>query len=198
LLLAALGGPEAQAQQRGLTPLNGAIGSIGSGAGSITSGVGTGVGSITSGVGSGGNSITSGVGSGIGQIGATNPGAGFFPGNTDLSVSGTVGVITNAVPIEGLYDGVSNAVTNTIKRTTTTIGNGIGNPKDPLAKGAPGAQPRASRAPPAGEQRFVAFEVLVGLPSNLTQQALNALARQHRLVRLESQSIGLTNTTLHR
>jgi hypothetical protein len=188
LLLAALGTPEAQAQRRGLTaPLGGAIGSIGSGVGSITSGVGSGVGSISSGVGS----ITSGVG-------ATNPGAGLFPGNTDLSVSGTVGIITNAVPIEGLYDGVNNAVTNTLKQTTSAIGKGIGNPKDPLGKSSPGAQSRASRVPPAGEQRFVVFEVLVGLPSNLTQQAIDTLARRHRLVRLESQAIGLTSTTLHR
>jgi subtilisin family serine protease len=188
LLLLALGTPEAQAQRRGLTaPLGGTIGSIGSGVGSITSGVGSGVGSISSGVGS----ITSGVG-------ATNPGAGLFPGNTDLSVSGTVGIITNAVPIEGLYDGVNNAVTNTITRTTTAIGKGIGNPKDPLGKAPPGAQSRASRVPPAGERRFVALEVLVGLPSNLTQQAIDVLARRHRLVRLESQAIGLTGSTFHR
>jgi hypothetical protein len=187
LLLAALGS-QAQAQRRGLTaPLSGAIGSIGSGVGSITSGVGSGVGSISSGVGS----ITSGVG-------ATNPGAGLFPGNTDLSVGDTVGIITNAVPIEGLYDGVRNTVTNTINRTTSAIGNGIGNPKSPPGKGPPGAQPRPSRVPPAGEQRFVAFEVLVGLPSNLTQQAIDTLARRHRLVRLESQAIGLTSTTFHR
>ena len=195
VLVALLGGPEAQAQQRGLTTsLNGAVGSIGSGVGSI----GSGVGSITSGVGSTGNSITSGITSGVGPVIPTNPGAGLFPGNTDLSVSGTVGTITNAVPIEGLYDGVSTAVTNTVNRTTTAIGKGIGNPKDPLGKGGPGAQPRASRVPPAGERRFVAFEVLVGLPSNLTQQALDALARRHRLVRLESQAIDLTGTTLHR
>jgi hypothetical protein len=195
LLSAALSAPEALAQRRGLgTPLSGTLGSIGSGVGSITSGVGAGVGSITSGVGSGVGSITSGVGS----VGAVNPGAGLFPGNTDLSVGDTVGIITNAVPIEGLYDGVRNTVTNTLNRTTTAIGNGIGNPKDPLGKGSPGAQPRPSRVPPAGEQRFVAFEVLVGLPSNLTQQAIDALARRHRLVRLESQAIGLTGSTLHR
>jgi subtilisin family serine protease len=184
LLLAALGTSQAQAQRRGLTaPLSGAIGSIGSGVGSITSGVGSGVGSISSGVGS----ITSGVG-------ATNPGAGLFPGNTDLSVGDTVGIITNAVPIEGLYDGVSKTVTNTLKQTTSAIGN----PKSPLGKGPPGAQSRASRVPPAGERRFVAFEVLVGLPSNLTQQAIDTLARRHRLVRLESQAIGLTGSTFHR
>src|SRR5207237_9828497 len=61
-----------------------------------------------------------------------------------------------------------------------------------------GAQPGPTRAPPAGERRFVAYEVLVGVPSNLTQQALDALARRHRLVRLESQAISLTGTTFHR
>src|SRR5262245_33756930 len=139
--------------------------------------------SITPGAGS----ITSGVTSGVGAL---NPGAGLFPGNTDLSVSGTVGIITNAVPIEGLYDGATNAVTNTLRQT------GIGNPKDPLGKG--GTQARPSRVPPAGERRFVSFEVLVALPSNLTQQALDALARRHRVARLESQAMGLTGTTLHR
>ena len=149
-------------------------------------------------MGSGVGSVTSGITSGIGQIGATNPGAGLFPGNTDLSVGDTVGTITNAVPIEGLYDGVRNTVTNTLQRTTTAIGKGIGNPKDPLGKGSPGTQPRASRVPAVGERRFMAFEVLVGLQSNLTQQALDTLARRHRLVRLESQAIALTGTTFHR
>ena len=162
--------------------MTGAVGSIGSEVGSITSGVGSGVGSVTSG-----------ISSGIGQVGATNPGAGLFPGNSDLSVGDTVGIITNAVPIEGLYDGVRNTVTNTLQRSTTAIGN----PKAPVGKG-PGAQPRASRVPPVGERRFVAFEVLVGLPSNLTQQSLDTLARRHRLVRLEAQAIGLTGTTFHR
>jgi subtilisin family serine protease len=40
--------------------------------------------------------------------------------------------------------------------------------------------------------------VLVALPSNLTPQALDTLARRHRLVRLESRAIGLTGTTFHR
>jgi len=178
-LLAALGAPETHAQ-RIQTPSIGPINP-----GSVSSGVG----SISSGVGSSANSITSGISSGVGAVGPLNPGAGLFPGNTDLSVSGTVGTITNAIPIEGLYDRVGNAVTNTLNRTTTGTGN---------AKGQPGAQPRASRVPPAGETRFVATEVLVALPSNLTQQALDALARRHRLTRLESQAIRLTGNTFHR
>src|SRR5205823_4353964 len=56
----------------------------------------------------------------------------------------------------------------------------------------------ASRVPPVSERRYLSNEVLLGLPSNLTAQALDSLARRHRLTRLESQRIGLTGTTLHR
>ena len=175
LVSAALGTPKAQEQLRGLqTPSVGPINP----------------GSISSGVGSGASSAIGSITSGVGAVSPVNPGIGSFPGNTDLSVSGTVGTITNAVPIEGLYDRASNAVTNTLNRTTTAIGNAKDQP--------PGSQPRASRVPPAGERRFVATEVLVALPSNLTQQALDALARRHRLTRLESQAIRLTGSTFHR
>src|SRR5439155_23004257 len=118
----------------------------------------------------------------IGPVGPINPVIGSLPSSPDLSVGGTVngvtGNVTNAVPIEGLYDRATNAVTNTVSRTPT----GIGNAKDQLGKNLP--QPRPSRVPPAGERRFVATEVLVALPSNLTPQALDTLARRHRLARL--------------
>ena len=97
--------------------------------------------------------------------------------------------VGNAVIIEGLYE-----------RTIDTAKQAAGKSKDKVGKGLPGAgrQGGPSRVPPAGERRFVPTEVLVGLPSNLTPQALDALARRHRLVRLESQAIGLTSTTFHR
>src|SRR5262249_6155462 len=124
VLLAMLGAPAAQAQLRGIqTPSIGPVGPINPG-------------SITSGVGSGASSAVGSISSGVGAVSPVNPGIGSFPGNTDLSVSGTVGIITNAVPIEGLYDRATNTVTNTLTRTTS------GNPKDPLGKGTPGAQPR--------------------------------------------------------
>jgi subtilisin family serine protease len=41
-------------------------------------------------------------------------------------------------------------------------------------------------------------EVVVRLPSNLSGQALDELARRHRLSRVESHSIGLTGSTFHR
>jgi subtilisin family serine protease len=120
-----------------------------------------------------------------------------------------VGDVTNAVPIEGLYDRKGDnrtrgAVSDTVKRNPRDsidrqATGKAGNTKDQLGKGLPGPQPpRPSRVPPAGEQRFVATEVLVALPSNFTPQALDTLARRHRLVRVESQAIGLTGTTFHR
>jgi subtilisin family serine protease len=131
----------------------------------------------------------------------------------DLPMGGGVGgaanaaPIANAVPIEGLYDRKRGAVSDTVKRNPhgsvdridRQVPGKAGNTKDQLGKGLAGPQtPRPSRVPPAGEQRFVATEVLVALPSNFTQQALDTLARRHRLVRLESQAIGLTGTTFHR
>jgi Subtilase family len=126
----------------------------------------------------------------IGPVGPISPGISSLPSTPDLSVGGAVGSVTNAVPIEGLYDRTRDTVTNTVRRSA--------NAKDQLGKGLSGAAPRASRVPPAGERRFVATEVLVALPSNLTPQALDALARRHRLTRLESQAIALTGTTFHR
>ena len=124
-------------------------------------------------------------------------------------MGGSVGGVTNAVPIEGLYDRKRGAVSDTVRRTPhgsndRQAAKRIGDTKDQLGKdrlgkGLPSPQPpRPSRVPPAGEQRFVATEVLVALPSNFTPQALDTLARRHRLVRLESQAIGLTGTTFHR
>src|SRR5262245_9365427 len=127
-------------------------------------------------------------------------GIGPPPSGSDLPVGG----VTNAVPIEGLYDHKRGAVSDKVKRNPQgsidrQVTGKSGNAKDQLGKGLAGPQPpQSSRVPPAGEQRFVATEVLVGLPSNFTRQALDALARRHRLVRVESRAIGLTSTTFHR
>ena len=131
-------------------------------------------------------------------------GIGSPPSSLDLPVGGAGGGATNAVPIEGLYDRKRGAVSDTVRRNPQgsidrQVTGRTGNTKDQLGKGLPGPQPpRPSRVPLAGEQRFVATEVLVALPSNFTPQALDTLARRHRLVRVESQAIGLTGTTFHR
>jgi hypothetical protein len=41
-------------------------------------------------------------------------------------------------------------------------------------------------------------EVLVNLPSDLSPDVIDSLARRHRLTRLESQAIGLLGRTVHR
>jgi hypothetical protein len=49
-----------------------------------------------------------------------------------------------------------------------------------------------------GERSFQPGEVLVSLPSNLSLEAIDALAQRHRLTRMESQSSGLLGRTVHR
>jgi subtilisin family serine protease len=55
-----------------------------------------------------------------------------------------------------------------------------------------------SGAPPAGEQRMAPNEVLIELSGNPPQRAVDALANRHRLVRIESQNMGLSGSTYYR
>src|SRR5215470_4630388 len=55
-----------------------------------------------------------------------------------------------------------------------------------------------SGVPPAGEQRVVPNEVLIELSGNPSPQVVDALANRHRLVRMESQNMGLSGTTYYR
>ncbi len=56
----------------------------------------------------------------------------------------------------------------------------------------------ASGAPPANERRYVPDEIVIEVPNSITPQAIAALERRHRLTRLESQRVQLTNSTLFR
>lgn len=49
--------------------------------------------------------------------------------------------------------------------------------------------------PPAGEARYVPDEVVIELVGDPNNQSLDALAARHRLTRVESQRIGLTDST---
>jgi len=60
------------------------------------------------------------------------------------------------------------------------------------------ATARRIDVPLAGERPFQTGEVIVSLPSNLSPEAIDALARRHQLMRLESQSVGLLGGTVHR
>jgi len=53
-------------------------------------------------------------------------------------------------------------------------------------------------APPPGENRFVQNEVLLNFPGTVTAPALDALARRHRLTRLEQRDYTLTQRRLVR
>ncbi|HET7849702.1 MAG TPA: S8 family serine peptidase [Pseudolabrys sp.] len=65
---------------------------------------------------------------------------------------------------------------------------------------SPRRSPRrgASGAPPANERRYVPDEVVIEVSNAVTPQAITALERRHRLTRIESQRIRLTNRTLFR
>jgi hypothetical protein len=57
---------------------------------------------------------------------------------------------------------------------------------------------RSTGLPPAGERRFVENEVVIEVDGRPSTQAVDALARRHRLNRVESQSFELTGTTMFR
>jgi subtilisin family serine protease len=95
-------------------------------------------------------------------------------------------------PVEGLYDQTGDLLNQPVIGTVP----GRVLPKAPVLT-APN-RGAVSRVPPVTERRYIANEVLLGLPSNLSSQAIDALARRHGLTRLDSQRIGLTGTTLHR
>lgn len=96
----------------------------------------------------------------------------------------------------------TDTVTNSLGGALGTVPATVGRATDiasPLARN-PLQTPQAGRSgvPPAGERRFVDREVVVSLPSTLTPEALEAVARRHRLVRLQSETVELTGTAFHR
>jgi hypothetical protein len=59
----------------------------------------------------------------------------------------------------------------------------------------PGPLSRFADLPPVTETRYVPNEVLLELPGNPTEQIFNVIAARHRLDRLDTQRIALTNST---
>lgn len=59
-------------------------------------------------------------------------------------------------------------------------------------------QRRSSGTPPANESRLVPNEVVIEVDGRPSTQAVDALARRHRLTRVESQTFELTGTTMFR
>jgi hypothetical protein len=103
-----------------------------------------------------------------------------------------------AVPrVDTVTNTLSGSVRETIARPAAAL------PPDPVRaiRPRPATQrsmPTISRVPPAGEQRYIANEVLVGLPANLSAQAIAGLAQRYRLVRLESTRLASGATVFHR
>jgi hypothetical protein len=55
-----------------------------------------------------------------------------------------------------------------------------------------------SGVPPANERRYAPNEVVVELPGTPSNQVVEALVRRHRLTRLQSATLQLTNSTIYR
>jgi subtilisin family serine protease len=142
-----------------------------------------------------------GGGGGIGgvSIGGGAPGL-PAPGLDGLGAavpqSGVIDRVTPALPSPDALDTTVNSAPSAVLDTIA----------DPLAKGTQigdrlagrRGRSRPSGVPPAGERRFVLDEVMVSIPSNISRHAFDELARRHRLSHLESQVVGLTQTTFHR
>jgi hypothetical protein len=196
LLLLACAVGSAQGQLRGL------------GGGGLSGGIGGG--GIGGGGGFGGSALPG--GSAIPSI-PSNPGSSAIPSTSGvpdlLAPSGSVldrglpSPNTGSLPNAGnVVDGLYGQTRNTLDGSLGSIQRGALGAGTGLT-GRAGAAPisnatRTSRVPPPGERRFVGNEVVIGLRSNVSQQALDNLIRRHQLTRLESWNLALTGTSFHR
>jgi hypothetical protein len=190
-VLHCLGAPEASAQLRGL-----GVPSVGAGGGLGGGGLGAG------GLGAGGLGGT-GLGSGTGGVGL--PSADQTVGGATSGVTGTASSATSGIPgtVSSTVDRVPplNSVTNSLMGGVRNAVSNATNPAlNPNALGRNGAGQNIPRSgvPPVGERRFVPNEVVVGLDSNISPQALGELTQRHRLTAIESHDIPLVGTTYHR
>jgi subtilisin family serine protease len=121
---------------------------------------------------------------------------------TVKGVQSTASSAARATPVNTVTNSLAGSVTGTASRTTNTLLGPTGNPIGQLGavtRQAQNTDPRnGSGVPPPGERRYVAREVVIGLPSDTSPRVLDDLARRHRLAPLEAQQIALTGTTYHR
>lgn len=85
------------------------------------------------------------------------------------------------------------AAKTAVKPKTRTV-----QPDSAKAGQSQAAPRRTTGLPPAGERRFVQNEVVIEVDGRPSTEAVDALARRHRLTRVESQSFDLTGTTMFR
>jgi len=92
----------------------------------------------------------------------------------------SINTVTNT--LSGTVPGVVSNSVNTVRRGVTGSAVDSVNRLDRNALSRSSSTKR-SGVPPAGERRFVANEVVIGLPSNLSSQSLDELMRRHGLTR---------------
>jgi hypothetical protein len=158
-----------------------------------------------------GRTLGAGVSS-VGKLGGSSAGSINAPatgGITSSTTSGLPGSSGVVVPlIEDVPVSFGVAVQNEQAKVGISIPIGAGLPgldsTSDIQPARPGLnpqrppQPRTSGAPPSGELRFVPREVLIRLPSSISPQTAEALARRHGLRRIEAHNIALSGTTVHR
>jgi subtilisin family serine protease len=207
LALHCLGSTGAGAQLRGLGAGVPSVGGAVSGLGGGAAGLGGSLGGATSGLG----------GSGLGGLGLggsgslPSPSLTFpFPGQSTPSdavgaadsAQGTVSNLARPAPLNTVTNSLAGSVTGAASRTTNALLGPTGNPISQLgaaSRQVPGTDPRnRSGVPPAGERRYMAREVVIGLASDISPRVLDDLARRHRLAPIEAQQIALIGTTYHR
>jgi subtilisin family serine protease len=181
-VLHGLGATEAGAQLRGLS-----VPSVGN----------TGIGG--SGLGGGGLGGTA-VGTGSSVLGSTDQTVNSTVGSANSATNNVTGTVSSTVDRAPPLNSVTNSLMGGVRNAVSNATNPALNPN---AIGRNGTGPNtASRGrsgvPPVGERRFVPNEVVVGLASNMTPQALGALAQRHGLTALESREVPLVGTTYHR
>jgi len=139
---------------------------------------------------------------GGGTIGWQDPGR--WPRNPRLPIGRTPGYPT-ANPIVPLTPGPGAIIGTGAPPPPSNLaaippnGQGPGQPNGPGANQPNQNGPRAGfNAPPPGETRFVADEVLLNVPANITTPAFDAIAQRNQLTRLELRELAMTGRRIAR
>jgi subtilisin family serine protease len=105
-------------------------------------------------------------------------------------VSGAaIGAMTSGGTYPPPYPPPGGDVVMPRKRTAT------GGPPDSRPPGPDRSARRGSGVPPAGERRYIPDEVMVELAGDPADRTFTGIGARHRLNRLDTQRIGLTNST---
>jgi subtilisin family serine protease len=141
------------------------------------------------------------VGAAAGNIGNAVPSADSSPASTLIGTGIRIPIGEGVSALTGPADTITKTIDDAGKSALSIPGRAAGLPdlvNPAIGKGAGAAGKRRGGAPPSGERRFVPNEIVLRMPSTLTGQELDDLARRHNLIQLESRTVGLTGATFHR